>query len=57
MAAGPGLAPHRPGTSGQAGSSTPGASAVVLGWCLKEPAAGAVPHHLLKADVDGKWKS
>ena len=47
MATGPGLAPHRPGTSGQApvaeqaGSSTPGSLAVVLCWCLKEPAAVA----------------
>ena len=42
MAVGPGLAPHRPGTSGQAGSSTPGSFAVVLCWCLTEPAAGVV---------------
>ena len=54
MVVGLGLAPHRPpfedfaGTSGQAplagqaGSSTPGSFAVVLCWCLKEPAPGAV---------------
>ena len=42
MAAGPGLAPHRPGTSGQAGSSTPGSLALVLCWYVKKPAAVAV---------------
>ena len=30
---------------------------MILGQAVTEPAAGAVPHHLLKADVDGKWKS
>ncbi len=63
MAAGPGLAPHGPpfedfaGTSGQApvagqaGSSTAGSLAVVLCWCLKEPAAVLGNVNFFKIDL------
>ena len=55
MTAGPGLAPHRPGTSGQApvagqaGSLTAGCFGLVVCWYLKEPAAVGVqePCHAL----------